>query len=239
MGRHRRNGDEDSTPTEAISVVEAALPTVPEPRRGGRTVSPLLLGGGGVAIVLVLVIGGWAVAGGRSGGNPLVYPWNSQSPGPIDVSVSMEPTDLPSPSLTPSPSVKASPSPRVTVRPSRSASRSPESALSSSRAMTAALAGFTRWQGGYVVNFVVTNRTSKAAKWTVVIEFADDLQIDPPWNATVDDGTGSKMTFAAQQELPAGQSVSFGFRASHEDTVEPYPEVCTIDGRTFACTPRT
>ena len=95
MGRHRRNGDEDSTPTEAISVVEAALPTVPEPRRGGRTVSPLLLGGGGVAIVLVLVIGGWAVAGGRSGGNPLVYPWNSQSPGPIDVSVSMEPTDRP------------------------------------------------------------------------------------------------------------------------------------------------
>lgn len=244
MGRHRRDQD-DAAPTEVIPVVDSAsAPAEPPQRpRGWRTTSPLLLVSGAVALILVVVVGGWAIAGTRGGADPLVYPWNSQSPGRIDVSVSLEPTDLPSPSLlpslTPSPIVRVSQSPRAAASASRSASRSPESLASPAVAVSAALEGFSGWRGGYVASFRVVNRSSAAIRWTVVIEFAGDLQIDPPWNASVDDRTGAKMTFTASQDLPAGQSVAFGFRASHEDDDRPYPARCTIQGQVFACAPRT
>ncbi|NUT32896.1 MAG: hypothetical protein HOV79_07460 [Hamadaea sp.] len=251
MAKHRRDG-EDAAPTEVIPVVGTPLPaepdldetatlTVVDRPRGGRTTSPLLLVSGAVALILVVVVGGWALVGARGDADPLVYPWNSQSPGRIDVSVSLEPTDLPSPSTLPSlsPSAVVRVSPRVSAAPSRSPSRSPESVSSPAAAATVSLDGFSRWRGGYVASFRVVNRATTPVRWTVVIDFADDLQVNEVWNATVDDRTGARMTFTAAQDLPAGQSVAFGFRASHEDDDEPYPVKCTIQGQIYACAPRT
>jgi len=241
VGRHRRDADDiaRADPTVVLPAVDPEDPEDPAEavhrgERGGRTVSPLLLGAGGVALTLVLVVGGWALMGGRGDGNPLVYPWSSDTPGPIDVSISLEPTDLPSPSL--SPSLSPSPSPR----PTRSRSAGPSLSVSPSLesitgAMTATAMPINGWNGGYVAQFTVTNTGSTTARWKVEIDFAQPLRIDQVWNATIDVSTGTHVVFSADRDLPPGQNVGFGFRAFYDGRTPAVPVTCTIDGRTFTC----
>ncbi|MEV0268706.1 cellulose binding domain-containing protein [Hamadaea sp. NPDC050747] len=251
MARHRRDDEfAAADPTVVLPAVAASDASADEDaedfadvppagrRRGGRTVSPLLLGAGGVALTLVMVVGGWALAGGQGGGDPLVFPWSSDTPGPIDVSISLEPTVLPSPSdaATPSPSV-ASP------RPTRSRSASPSPTVSVSRStesvaattMTATAMPLNDWAGGYVAQFVVTNTGKTAARWTVEVEFAKPVRIDQVWNASMKTTTQTHAVFSSVQDLAPGQSVGFGIRAFYDGRTPAVPVTCTIDGKQFPC----
>ncbi|NUT23958.1 MAG: hypothetical protein HOV77_32750 [Hamadaea sp.] len=258
MARHRRDDDEFAAadPTVVLPAVvpadqdvgldigvdtgeELRSDTGRGVRRGGRTVSPLLVGAGGVALTLVLVVGGWALAGGHSdGGDPLVYPWSSESPGPIDLSVSFEPTVLPSPTVVPS----SSPS-SAGPRPTRSRSASPSPSVSPSPSTESITSGISArvfdsrvWQDGFVVHFAVTNKTAVAAGWQVKIVYSAAVVIDQPWNAKVDTRTGTTMTFTADQPLAAGQSIDFGFVAYRTRGADlGLPVTCAIDGKQFPC----
>ncbi|MEV6966962.1 cellulose binding domain-containing protein [Hamadaea sp. NPDC051192] len=211
-----------------------------ERRRGGRTVSPLLIGAGGVALTLIMVVGGWALAGGHGGGDPLVYPWSSDTPGPIDVSISLEPTVLPSPTVDPTASLSPSP---ATPRPTRSRSASPSlsasvspSAESMTATTTAEVMSSQVWSDGFVVHYKITNKGSSAATWQVKIVFSKAVRLDSPWNATADTLSGAEMTFTAKQALAAGTSVDFGFVAYRtRGATLGLPATCTIDGKQFPC----
>ncbi|MCP2326736.1 hypothetical protein HDA40_005243 [Hamadaea flava] len=240
--------DEDAAPAESTRDADHAghaedfadEPATERRRRGGRTVSPLLIGAGGVALTLIMVVGGWALAGGHGGGDPLVYPWSSDTPGPIDVSISLEPTVLPSPSVDPTASLSSSPAaPRPTrsrsASPSLSASVSP-SAESMTATTTAEVMSSQVWSDGFVVHYKIANKGSSAAGWKVKIVFSKAVRLDSPWNATADTLSGSEMTFTAKQALAAGTSVDFGFVAYRtRGATLGLPVTCTIDGKQFPC----
>jgi hypothetical protein len=233
VGRHRNDGEVAAVETDSTEV----MPTIPAynaPRWGMFTASPLLLAAGGVALLLVLVVGAWALAGGRGEDNPLVYPWSSHSPGRIDVGVDLEPTDLPSPLLNPS-AASSSTGPRATTQSSRSASpsASPSPPATGVTARVAKIDGPSG--GGYVAHFIVTNGSASAQRWRMEIDFKAAVQIDPPWNAVATSLTGTHLVLTADRAVPAGQSVEIGFRASYSGKTAALPVTCTIDNNEFPC----
>jgi hypothetical protein len=234
VGRHRNDGDVAKVDTDSTEV----MPTVPAEgaRRSGMfTANPLLLAAGGVALLLVIVVGGWALASSHGEDDSLIYPWSSHSPGQIDVSIALQPTDQPSPSqLSLSPSAAAS-AVRTTPQPSRSAGQSAV-AQSHATGVTARLAEIDGPSGGeYVIHFIVTNGSASAKGWRMEIDFRAPAKIDRPWNAIATASTGTHVVLTADQALEAGKKVEVGFTASYSGKTAALPVTCTIDGTEFSC----
>lgn len=236
MARHRQEDGwgSRSEPTQILPIVK---------RR--PTASPLLLAAGGVALTLVLGVGGWALLGHPAGGDPLVYPWTSQRPGDIDVSVSMVPTGEPTPSDSPSaspsplkPPVKRSPSPSapqlilLSPQPGGSPSRSQESLTST---LTASVTGYSGWDGNILVNIKLRNPGSAAVNWTVDLVFDKDVHSNPPWNAKVQAVDARHLRLTSVRTLGPGDEVTFGFIAGFGGRSQPRMVTCTVDGRNFSC----
>jgi len=225
------------------------LPVVKQPRR--RLVSPLLLGAGGMAVALVLGVGGWALLGSRSNGDPLVFPWTGDKPGEINVSVSMVPTVQPViPSRGPSPIAasqrgglpRESPSPSshagVTAVPSSAASPSASpsrSAEGASVALSASIAKIWSWSDNILINVDVKNSGSAAATWTVELWFDKDVHANQPWNANVQVLSARHLKLTAVRTLGPGQTVQFGFIAGFSGWRIPALSTCAIEGQSFSC----
>jgi hypothetical protein len=239
VGRHRQ--EEVQQDVESRSQPTQILPIVKQRR---TTVSPLLLGAGGVAITLVLGVGGWALVGSRSEGNPLVFPWSADKPGDIDVSVSMVPTVEPSPSEvhTPSPSPlrthtkKPQTALSVPAATSRSAASSPSrSPENLAVPLTATIADISSWYGNVLINVDVHNPGSAGRTWTVELWFDKDLHTNSPWNAAVQAVDARHLKFTAVRTLNAGETVRFGFIAGFDGRTRPHLVTCKIDGQAFPC----
>lgn len=242
MGRHRQEEvqqdiESRTEPTQILPIVKQRRPTV----------SPLLLGAGGVAITLVLGVGGWALVGTRSDGDPLVFPWSGEKPGDIDVSVSMVPTVEPTPSEAGLPSAspsrtrtrKPSPQPSV-VSPNATAPRSagPSPTLSPENAavaLTATIGDISSWSGNVLINVDVHNPGSAGRTWSVDLWFDKDLRSNQPWNASVQTIDARHLKFTSVRTLNAGETVRFGFIAGFDGRTRPHLVTCKIDGQAFPC----
>jgi hypothetical protein len=238
VARHRQDDGygSRSEPTQILPIVK---------RR--TTVSPLLLAAGGIALTLVLGVGGWALLGHPAGGDPLVYPWTSQRPGDIDVSVSMVPTGEPTPSDSPSaspspdkPRVKRSPSPsapqQILLSPEPgSPSKSQESLAST---LTASVSGYGGWDGNLLVNIKLHNSGTAPVNWTVDLVFDQDVHSNTPWNAKVQTVDDRHLRFTSVRTLGPGDEVTFGFIAGFGGRNQPRMVTCTVDGRDFSCSRR-
>jgi hypothetical protein len=232
VARHRQDdGDSSrSEPTQILPVTKRRL-----------TASPLLLAAGGVALALVIGVGGWALLGNPAGGDPLVYPWTSKHPGDIDVSVSMVPTDEPTPSG--SPSVSPSPQePRVKPSASSQILLSPEPVNSPSRSqgsltstLTASVAGYSSLVDKIMVSIKLRNPGAGPVNWTVDLTFNKDVQSDLPWNAKVQAVDSRHLRFTSVRALGPGDEVTFGFVAGYSSHNQPRMVECTVDGRVFSC----
>jgi hypothetical protein len=215
------------------------LPALKQLKR--RTVSPLLLGAGALAVALVLGVGGWALMGSRSSGDPLVFPWSGDSPGAIDVSVSMEPTtdpvlasEDPSPSRKPS---RTSPKLAATMVPKDpSPSRSTASLATT---LSAAVTGVSGWDGNVMVTIDVKNNGTIAADtWTVELWFDKDVKPNPPWNASVQVISSRHLKFTAERPLRSGDTVRFGFIATFSGWTQPRLQTCQLGAQPFSCSER-
>lgn len=236
MSKHRRP-DGYGSRTDPTQI----LPVVKQPKR--RTASPLLLAAGGLAVALVLSVGGWALMGSRSSGDPLVFPWSGDSPGAIDVSVSMQPTtdpviasDDPSPSrMRPRTSPKLA---ATTVPKDRSPSPSrPTESLAT--ALSAAVTGVSGWDGNIMVTVDVKNNgTITADTWTVELWFDKDVKPNPPWNASVQVLSSRHLKFTAVRPLRPGDTVRFGFIATFSGWTRPRLQTCQIGVQPFSCSQR-
>jgi Cellulose binding domain len=232
VARHRQD-DGDSSRSESTQILPVTK------RR--LTASPLLLAAGGIALALVIGVGGWALLGDPAGGDPLVYPWTSKHPGDIDVSVSMVPTDEPTPSEDPS----VSPSPQEPrVKPSTASQilLSPEPVSSPSRsqgsltsAVTASVAGYSGTNSTITVSIKLRNPGAGPVDWRVDLTFNKDVQSDVPWNAKVQVVDSRHLRFTSVRALGPGEEVTFGFIASFNSHNQPKMMACTVDGRTFSC----
>jgi len=235
VGRHRQE-DEDPSRSEPTQI----LPIV---KKRPATASPLLLAAGGAALTLVLGVGGWALMGSRSGGDPLVFPWSGEQPSDIDVSVSMVPTvepPVPSDSASPSPSAsrprvpkRSSPTPQTLLSSVQaSPSRSTESLAS---LVTARVTSYGGWDGHIVANVEVRNSGQAGVTWTVDLVFDKTVDVDPPWNAKVQTVDDRHLRFTAVRTLSPGDTVRFGFIAGYFGRTRPSMMTCTVDGRDFPC----
>ena len=237
MARHR-TGDEgfgdEADPTEVMPAIG------PDgPRRGTFTASPLLLAAGGVALALVFVVGAWALTGGRGDDDPLVYPWSSQTPGQIDVSISLEPTDLPTAEPTPVIEATGTADPSATASGPVSATPTPSPAAPKSGSVTAALSQASQYADGYVVSYRVTNQGSSAVSgWRMELWFSDNFVLKDVWNANDLVKEPRHLVLTSTRGLDPGASVDVGIRAEKLGSNLGTPLSCTMDGRSFPCVPK-
>lgn len=236
MGRHRQNEDgvSRSEPTQILPLVK--------PRR--LHASPLLVGAGAVALTLVIGVGGWALLGNRSDGDPLVFPWSGEKPSDIDVSVSMVPTDEPVPSPVDSPSVSPSPSrPKVPKEPSPRASAIVSVSAVPSRSIeslagtiTAKVVSYGTWQGNVMINVDIRNPSGKpVTAWTLELWMDKDVNVYQEWNGRDQQVDARHLKFVQDRTLNAGETVRLGFIARFDGSRKPQLTQCRIDGVTFPC----
>ncbi|NUT33770.1 MAG: hypothetical protein HOV79_11930 [Hamadaea sp.] len=231
MARHRHD-DDDFGADDATEVMPAV--GAESHRRGTFTASPLLLAAGGVALALVLVVGSWAlVGGGGSSEDPLVYPWSSESPGQIDVSVSLQPTDLPTGE--PSPSLTGSPS----ASPTGSGSPSPSPTPPRNNGLVVTQGQANRNAEGYRVSYIVANKgTTRVTAWRMEITFSENYKLADSWNANTSQPEPRRLVLTSQRALDPGASIDVGIRVESLGSNLGTPVSCTIDGRSFSCVPR-
>jgi hypothetical protein len=243
VAKHRQEEEDGSggEPTEL-------LPVITPPRR--HLVSPVLLGAGGVAVALVLSVGGWALVGSSFNGGPLVFPWSGETPGAIDVSVSMVPTvepTLASPTASPVPSPRRRSSPRASAAPKILMSAEPVPPKSPSvlsrtpsppaTAMSASVTDVNGWDGNIIVTVDVKHTGAElAAGWTVDLVFTEDVRPDSVWNADVQAIGSRLLRFTAVRTLGPAQTVRFGFIAAYSGPSRPRLSSCKIDAQSFSCT---
>lgn len=233
MGRHRNDDglNADADATEVMPAVGAD-----EHRRGTFTASPLLLAAGGVALALILVVGAWALVGSGGGSeDPLVYPWSSESPGQIDVTVSMQPTDLPSGTVSTDPSALPSTTPSGSVAPSPSPSAAPPK----STALVVTQGQANRNAEGYRISYIVANTaTTRVGSWRIEITFTENYKLADSWNANPSQPEPRRLVLTSQRALDPGTSIDVGLRIEKLGSNLGTPVSCTIDGRSFTCVPR-
>jgi hypothetical protein len=244
VGRHRNDDEfglhEDSTEDSTEDLHEDStelMPVVPGGEGSRRlTASPLLLAAGGLALALVVVVGGWALLGNRSDGNPLVYPWASGPPGEINVSVSMEPTDEPTVEPTATPATTSTGSPGITPM---SASPAAGASVSKPGGLRVVQGQANRYQGGYVVHYIVTNSgATVAASWRMELWFSENFRLKDNWNANVTLRENRHLVLTSQRPVDPGATQDIGLRIEQIGSNLGIPMSCTLDGRSFTCAPR-
>jgi hypothetical protein len=237
VARHR-TGDEgfgdEADPTEVMPAIG------PDgPRRGTFTASPLLLAAGGVALALVFVVGAWALTGGRGDDDPLVYPWSSQTPGQIDVSISLEPTGLPTAEPTPVIEATGTADPSATASGPVSATPTPSTSVPKSGGVAATIGLANTYSGGYVVHFTVANNgPARVSSWRMEIWFTENFELADYWNASNPVKEPRHIVLTSVRALDPGTNVDVGIRAGKQGSNLGTPVSCTIDGRSFPCVPK-
>lgn len=217
-----------------------------------RSASPLLITAGAIALTLVLSVGAWALAGGGSKDNPLVFPWSSGKPGEINVSVSMQPTDEPSDEPAPSPSDSLSPS----AHPIRSRSASPSATPSATTTAAAAPSapggspstgagmitvgcanqGWSDGRTGYVkVNAEITNGGTAPIAVTAAFAFDRRVTLIQVWNSSSSVNAADRFVLAGDRQLSAGRQVDIGGIVVGTSKI---PDSVVVNGQTFSCSTR-
>lgn len=249
MARHRRD-DEPFGPNTASTDVMPAV--VSSSRWNRRSASPLLITAGVIALTLVLSVGAWALAGGGSKDNPLVFPWSSGKPGEINVSVSMQPTDEPSEDAVPSPSGSQSPSARPSRSKSPSPSASPSASLNVAGAPTPSAGsaspgagqisvscgnlGWSDGRTGYVkVNAEITNGGGGPITVSAAFTFDRRVTLIQVWNATSSVNTSDRFQLTGERPLSSGRQVDIGGIVMGTSNV---PDRVVVNGQTFTCSTR-
>jgi Cellulose binding domain len=231
----------ENQPENDATEVMPAVPGARPHRRGTFTASPLLLAAGAVALLLVLVVGGWALMGSRAGDDPLVYPWSSGSPGPIDVSVSFEPTETASAEANPSATASGSQSPAVSASSSVSPSPagSPSLVAPKGNGVTAVIFQASKYSDGYTIHFTLTNQGASAvAGWSMELWFTDRFDLKDYWNAQNPVKEPKHLVLTSVRGLASGESVDVGIRAERVGSNLGTPMSCTVDGLSFPCVPK-
>jgi hypothetical protein len=144
---------------------------------------------------------------------------------PVSYTTSAAPSPSPSASASPSPSASASPSPSPSASPSPSSSSTAGSCSLSSSITTS-------WDGGYQLQFTVTNTgTSALTEWSAAFGFADTSEsISDYWDAVVTQN-GEQVTASNESyngSLSPGSSTTFGMTVNGSNS--------TLSGLTCAPT---
>jgi hypothetical protein len=102
--------------------------------------------------------------------------------------------------------------------------------------MTVRFEPSTRWDGGMIGYFAITNTTTAPVHgWRLVVTVPSSFVVTASWEATMQ-RTGDTITFASTStsgEIGVGQTVRFGLQAATERAFTG-PQSCTINDASCA-----
>lgn len=223
MGRHRADD-------EMVSPTDPAL----APVRSRVWGNPVAVAAIGLVVAIVAVCGGW-VAFGRDTGSPMVYPWTTNAPAPIDVTVTLVP---PPASLTPSASAVPTRAVSRTPKPSASLSTGPSASPTTvpGSAVTVQYAMDNFWPvRNFQGHFLVVNTSDTRVGFGLQVTFPAGTTIYGSWNIRRCPGVPANMLVGVSEwELGAGQSVSVGFQATYAAASAP-PSPAKVSSQLTGC----
>ncbi|MBB5870211.1 hypothetical protein F4553_003590 [Allocatelliglobosispora scoriae] len=239
MGRHRAElEDAASAPDPAKA-----------PQRSRIWANPVPLAAIGLIVAIGLVFGGWVLVG-RDRGSPMVYPWTTGAPVPIDVMVTVPPTTqgpaAPSPSASrrssrpeASSSPSVSPTPQSSMSASAAASPSPSpkpTEAGSTGALTVAFRVQNAWNGAFQGEFTVTNTGGQSVDtWVLRATFPSGLDIYGLWEArSCAERVTNQLVAVSVRSLGAGQTIKVGFLATFTSG-SVQPNVLTVSKEPSGC----
>ncbi|MDG4811306.1 cellulose binding domain-containing protein [Micromonospora sp. WMMD1120] len=201
--------------------------------------SPWIVVGAGVVVMVVLLIVALSAYRGRSPAPDGALP--PTLPVPSTVAAPSAPTTVSSPApalpglsgrasgLPPSPT-PSSPSPSVAPPKAPVVTRSPSRAVPDQPAMTGRYRVVQSFDGGFIGEVSMVNRSSRSRGWTVRLEFGGGRLVTT-WVEGVPQGTVRQFdggfTYASGVDVPPGGSVSLRF---HLERAPSTPRGCTVDG---------
>ncbi|MFG1918020.1 cellulose binding domain-containing protein [Micromonospora sp. NPDC048898] len=204
--------------------------------------SPWIVVGAGVLVMVVLLFMALGAYRGRSpapdgASRPPALPLPTlaevpsapgpaSSPPPVRPGLSGRASGLPPSATAGSRSPSAGPSVGATGGASRSPSRAPQG----QPAMSGRYGVVQSFDGGFIGEVSMVNRSAESRGWTVRLEFSGGRLVTA-WVEGVPQGTvrqdGSGFTYVSGVDVRPGGSVSLRF---HQERASGTPRVCTVDG---------
>ncbi|MFG2050295.1 cellulose binding domain-containing protein [Micromonospora sp. NPDC048935] len=200
--------------------------------------SPWIVVGAGVLVMVVLLFMALGAYRGRS-----PAPDGASRPPALPLPTLVEVPSAPGPASSPPPvrpglSGRASGLPPSATAGSRSPSaspsagvpRSPGGAPQGQPAMSGRYRVVQSFDGGFIGEVAMVNRSAEGRGWTVRLEFSGGRLVTA-WVEGVPQGTvrqaGSGFTYVSGVDVRPGESVSLRF---HMERASSAPRVCTVDG---------